>query len=268
MTAAFSRAEAAQAIADQLIPLYHEPLAAADVRIAFLFRETASRRGNKTILGKASKLAARARFLCEMNADAVIELGEDTWDTMTDAQRRALVDHELTHLEVVTKLEDVQVGTETVTVTSGPDMGKVREEPIYEEQDVVQRDADGRPKLRVRPHDFEEFTTIIERHGLWNTDALAMFNSFAKAKIPAEFLDVTFDFAGLDDDTIAALNSIISREHFKRLQKQMDSYCAKLDARKAAADAQPTPLAEAEGDEDEDETEANATGAASEAAAA
>ena len=70
--------------------------------------------------------------------DAVIVIDEQTWEGMSPARRRALIDHELTHLEVQTD-----------------DDGRPK------------LDDAGRPKLRMRLHDWQlgGFEDVAERHG-------------------------------------------------------------------------------------------------------
>ena len=70
--------------------------------------------------------------------DALMTLDFVSWRELPPAARRALIDHELTHLEVV--------------------CGKKGE---------IKRDDSGRPKLKMRLHDYEigGFREVIERHG-------------------------------------------------------------------------------------------------------
>ncbi len=73
-------------------------------------------------------------------ADASIEMDGHWWEEASVQERKALVDHELCHLEVV--YEDI-------------------------EQEIPQRDPGGRPKLRIRKHDrqYGWFDEIAERWG-------------------------------------------------------------------------------------------------------
>jgi hypothetical protein len=72
-------------------------------------------------------------------ADAVIIADRATWVSLSQPQRNALVDHELTHLARVLDSESGQ--------------------PKF--------DALGRPKLRIRPHDHQigYFDEVAQRHG-------------------------------------------------------------------------------------------------------
>lgn len=71
-------------------------------------------------------------------ADAVITIDRSNWLTLTPAQRDALIDHELYHLERV----------------------------LEKDTEVPKCDAIDRPKLKIRRHDHQIgfFSHIIERH--------------------------------------------------------------------------------------------------------
>jgi hypothetical protein len=71
-------------------------------------------------------------------ADAVITIEADIWKTFTEAEKVAVLDHELTHLELV-----------------------------YDKDGVLKTDDANRPKLKMRLHDFQigGFVVIAERHG-------------------------------------------------------------------------------------------------------
>lgn len=72
----------------------------------------------------------------EGKADATILVDGDQWPDWPAERRLAILDHELTHLELVMK------------------------------DGAVQRDDCGRPRLRLRKHDFElgGFEAVAERH--------------------------------------------------------------------------------------------------------
>lgn len=72
-------------------------------------------------------------------ADVEIVFDLATWETMDDEQREALIDHELTHVQVVT-----------------------------DERGDVESDAVGRPRLRTRRHDYQHgwFAEVAERRGM------------------------------------------------------------------------------------------------------
>lgn len=70
-------------------------------------------------------------------ADAEITLDGDRWAFLDDAERLAILDHELTHIEIV------------------------------KEDGAVKLDDGGRPKLKLRAHDYEHgwFNETAKRHG-------------------------------------------------------------------------------------------------------
>lgn len=71
-------------------------------------------------------------------ADAELVIDGDNWDVLTDAQRDALIDHELEHLELK-----------------------------YDKEGCLVRDDLDRPKLTIRRHDwqFGWFDAVVRRHG-------------------------------------------------------------------------------------------------------
>lgn len=83
---------------------------------------------------KVNSQRDRAAGLC----DARITVDGDEWPRWTDAVRRAVIDHELQHLEL-----------------------------RVDEDGAVLLDDCNRPRLRLRPHDFQlgGFSAIVSRHG-------------------------------------------------------------------------------------------------------
>lgn len=99
-----SPAPAAEALARPLIEEHHRHL--LEVRLLFLFTNKKRLKHKKTTLGTAQKLSAMLRYLSsgentaiDEGVDFIILLGELEWAGLTDAQRRALVDHELAHCD-------------------------------------------------------------------------------------------------------------------------------------------------------------------------
>jgi predicted metallopeptidase len=121
-------------LGEMLVDAHHPHLDTA--RIEYVFRDEASVTGNKVVLAKARKVTGLNAFLARSDDPAIgggdffcIEVAADTWEALNEAQRRALIDHELMHCAI----------------------GK-------------------KGKLELRPHDVEEFATIVERHGFWKWD--------------------------------------------------------------------------------------------------
>lgn len=143
MTATYRPAPAVARIAGTLIPEHHQDL--EDVRIEYVFRSEAARSGGKLVWGKARKITGLNAFLASGDGDElpvdgddvdeffVIEIAEDVWRELDEKARRALIDHELSHC-----------GTKV--------------------------DSDGDLRLTVIAHDLEEFSAVVERHGLWRPD--------------------------------------------------------------------------------------------------
>lgn len=96
----------------------------------------------RVILGKCKKASDLDRELAAY--DFVIILRQSFWIDLktTDAQRAALLDHELCH--AATRCDE-RTG-----------------DPIVDEL--------GRIAYRIRKHDIEEFADVVSRHGLWTRD--------------------------------------------------------------------------------------------------
>ena len=137
----FWRAPEVKRIADELIPKHHLHLNRHDVVIKYVFRDPAAKSKGSLVYGKARKVTGLSAFLVGLeHADRVetgelveffvIEVAHEPWQSLTDRQKQALVDHELCHLDV--ELTDK-----------------------------------GETKLVTRGHDLEEFNEVVKRHGLW-----------------------------------------------------------------------------------------------------
>lgn len=126
----------------------HKPLLDARVTVDLVFAygtrdektgaltKFAMVRGGVRALGIARKISLKQRALGR--GDAEIALDADWWDEATEPQRAALLDHELHHIGVsLTKMLQIK------------------------------RDDLGRPKLYLRPHDYDFgwFAIIAKRHG-------------------------------------------------------------------------------------------------------
>jgi hypothetical protein len=94
---------------------------------------------------KKTERALLAAMEVERNPDYVIEVDTDTWEIFDMSQRLALLDHELCHM-------------------AGRDMN---EEGVLGE-------------WKLRGHDLEEFTPVVQRHGIWRPS----IRDFARAVQP------------------------------------------------------------------------------------
>ena len=102
-----------------------------DAEISYLMTKKPMSRGGKVIAGKAKLSKGLLGFYSR--ADFIIIIQAEAWDEADVPKRQALVDHELCHC-------------------------------TYEPEE------DGSKTWALREHDVEEFTKIIDRHGLWKED--------------------------------------------------------------------------------------------------
>lgn len=123
-----------------LVERHHEELAEARIALAWCtsWRPTVD---GRVTLGKCKKASDLDRELSQW--DFVILLRKLFWqhDAVTFTQRQALLDHELCHAAV--RLDD-------------------HGQPVLDER--------GRIVYRIRQHDIEEFTAVVERYGCWERD--------------------------------------------------------------------------------------------------
>jgi len=134
--------------ADAIIHENYPGLEAVGVRVDFLFayapvdkddqpKGPAIKHHGCPAAGKCRVVALKDRV--KGHGDAEILLDGDQWPKWSLQRRNAIIDHELCHIQVV------------------PDGNS----------GLVKTDDIGRPKIRMRPHNFEFgwFTEIAERHG-------------------------------------------------------------------------------------------------------
>jgi len=124
----------------ELISKYHKHL--KDVRVAIAWRYGWLEDADGLIrLGQAKKASDLDRQL--HNYDFVILINHEAWNAaeFTEAQMRALIDHELCHCEI--KVDELG-------------------EPII--------DDTGRVLTRLRKHDVEEFSEVVARNGIWKKE--------------------------------------------------------------------------------------------------
>ena len=130
-----------EAMVASLVRRYHPELQEAEVTFNLLF--AAGEDGEPALKAPGGWPAcAKVRINNLRNrvaglADVTIEVDGDQWPNWEDGKRRAVLDHELEHLEV-----------------RRSDKGHIK------------RDDCGRPKLRIRMHDWElaGFDVILDRH--------------------------------------------------------------------------------------------------------
>lgn len=152
MAATITPAPPVQRIAERLIPQHHQHL--MDATIMYLFTDAKRTRHQKIVLGTAKKTSPMEHFLSQRKdqkgADFILMFGVDEWFKLSDAQRIALVDHELMHCSTT-----------------------------YDEKTDVTTWA-------MRGHDVEEFAEIVERHGLWYEDLIPFARAFEQLSLPLQ----------------------------------------------------------------------------------
>ena len=136
----FEESKEVRQLAESIIDEHHPHLKDAKQQIGFYLRE-----GNSKWAGKAKKCTAFERHMTDYML--FVFINKEAWKTTTEEQRAALVDHELCHF-TRTKWEDPNDPRKWITVYGAA------------------HDPDS---WGIREHDVEEFSEIIERHGLWDT---------------------------------------------------------------------------------------------------
>jgi hypothetical protein len=153
----------------KIMEKYHHDLAAEDVTVDVLWAyadggEPLKLRGYPAaaIIGITS---LKDRVLGV--ADAVIRIDGTHWNGLNGMCRTALIDHELTHLELCRDPES--------------------NEPL--------RDDHNRPRLKSRPHDWEigGFDEIVQRHGKYAPEKMSLESALARLS------QGTFAFEGEED---------------------------------------------------------------------
>ena len=143
------------ALLDELVRAHHTDLHRARIALAWCTSWEPDVDGRVT-LGKCKKASDLDRELFAF--DFVILLRRAFWTHLqvTEAQRTALLDHELSHGAL--KLDS-------------------HGEPVVDERD--------RLVYRIRKHDIEEFTDIVARHGCYKADLERFASALRQAGWPA-----------------------------------------------------------------------------------
>lgn len=166
MSAEYSAAESVQSIAQSLMATYHPELATA--RIAYLFIDRVPKKGGRELLGKSVKVSGRWQELTEL--DFCIEVALPKWQELTDDQKTALVDH------------------------------------LLERCSGEENEEDGSYKWTLREPDVQEFSTILQRHGIWN-EALTGFVQVAQSLNIAQIVrEETGESVEADEEVEVDLN--------------------------------------------------------------
>jgi len=101
MATKITRAHDAERLAQPIIERHHPSLRGA--RILYCFTTAKRTRNGRTVYATAQKLSPVDRFLTadtedsDEGADFLILIGAEEWESLDTAQKKALVDHELSH---------------------------------------------------------------------------------------------------------------------------------------------------------------------------
>lgn len=163
----FYEAPEVQKIAEELIPKYHQHLIDFDVKLRYVFVSKTPKGKGKEIWGTCRKVSGLNAYLEGGSSDDgpffVITISRDVWDVLPQEKRVALVDHELCHAWAEVK--------------------QAKEEADVSQAEVDdQIETDNPVKLSVKPHDLEEFSCIVRRHGLWREDIEDFVEAALKGK--------------------------------------------------------------------------------------
>lgn len=163
---------------ERLVAEHHTELAEARIALAWNVVWKPDVDGRVT-LGKCKKASDLDRELAAY--DFVIILRREFWayPSVSDAQRAALLDHELMHATV--KLD----------ANGDPTM-----------------DTRGRTVYRIRKHDIEEFRDIMVRHGCWKRD----LEEFAAAILRGPQQQLGLEAANDDDDSRVSFTNTTTGE--------------------------------------------------------
>jgi hypothetical protein len=99
----------------RLIADNHPHLVLIEKEIGVIFRQKAIEKNGRVILGTTKKAPALLSVLTDedYNYKFLIELGADSWQTLSDRQRLALLDH---HLCAMIVTEDEEKGTQVCSL--------------------------------------------------------------------------------------------------------------------------------------------------------
>jgi len=118
----------------KLISQYHPHLALVDSEIAIIFKAKASKSKGQVVLGSPKKAGAILKVLGKGEYKFILEIAADEWQSLSDTQRIAFMDHLLCGCKVEENEED---GTIKCSLVS-PDV-----QFYYQE---LERHGDWRPR--------------------------------------------------------------------------------------------------------------------------
>lgn len=161
MPVSYSKAPEVEVLARSLIAAHHPHL--INTKISYLFVDKTPVRNGKEVWATARKVSSLAAFLADDEGEGepffCIVVAEPIWERLSVEKQTALVDHELMHCWLEEK-------------------------------------ENGSVSLVLLPHDMEEFSQIVIRHGLWRED-LSQFAEVASQALQRSLYEV--DVAAPED---------------------------------------------------------------------
>jgi hypothetical protein len=150
-------------IMNEMIEKYHQPLKEAKIVLYGCDKNKVN--GNMVRFADTSK--ASVKMKASIDADFTITLYMMPWGDLTLEQKKACMDHELTHCGVHYEPIKEQVGSSK----KGKPRFKVVKDEYGRKQytNEIKRDENGVPKWKLEPHDLEEFQSVVKTWGLWQS---------------------------------------------------------------------------------------------------
>lgn len=106
-----------------------------NTKIAYLYKNKPIKAKGREVIAFVSKCSGIVKAISKV--DVVMIVSYPAFQPLNDSHKLAVIDHELTHL-------------------------------------LIEEDSTGAPKVRMLAHDVEEFSAIIERHGLYQEDLVRL----------------------------------------------------------------------------------------------
>ena len=142
-----------------LVEEHRERLAEVKIGFAWELREMAPDTDGNVDLAHTKLVSGATRAFAPV--DFIITVKEEGWKKLDDPARAALMDHELSHCDVV-----------------------------YDKEGEIKHDDGGRVCCRIRKHDIGDFVNVVGRHGAWTggisryVESATQGQLFTKQKAP------------------------------------------------------------------------------------
>lgn len=141
---------------NEIIARYHQTLQEAKI---ILYGCDKNRiRDGQVVIAKAEKSSQKMK--ASAGSDFTITMHMMPWGDLTLDQKKACMDHELTHCGVQFEPIKERVGTKWKVVKD--EYGR------KQYTNDIKRDENGIPKWKLVSHDLEEFNNIVLKHGVWD----------------------------------------------------------------------------------------------------